>query len=113
MRNTESTASEHAFNLRSQDEIAFRQAIHLVGVNLNLGFAPCQRDVGVMPLLFGDGADPIHKIQRLLEIRKKKDLMQVVVADHRPSGQLRSQSFKLLSLERRDPAPAGNTDFIG
>jgi hypothetical protein len=52
----------------SKNKIAFGQAVDLVGPNLDFNLPPRQVQVGMMPLLFGDGAHAVHEVQGRPEI---------------------------------------------
>ena len=67
----------------------------------------------MMPLLLGNGAHPIYKIQRLLEIGKAEFTMQMVLGHHLPAGNVGVKLLQFLALERWHAPAAGNTFLIG
>jgi hypothetical protein len=60
----------------------------------------------MMALVLGDAGPLVHERERLAEIREGERLLNVVILDGRPTGQLRGEPLQLLSLEGRPPAPA-------
>src|SRR5580698_4734628 len=91
-----------------QDKIALREAIDLVGVSGDFGFAPGKQDIRVMALFLGDGAGAVHEIESLLKIRELQYLVQMVLFDHLPIGQFRLERIQRIAFEWRNVAAAGN-----
>jgi len=63
----------------------------------------------MVPLLFGDGSDPIHKVERLYEIGEGESSGDVVLVDSFPVseiGELRVDFGEFLSLEGWNAAAA-------
>ena len=95
------------------DEVAFGEAVDLVGPESDLGFAPGEEDVGVMALLFGEGSDQIYEGEGLGEVREFERAMDMVVVGDRPGWNVLVQGFEFVALERRDAAAAGNALLVG
>ena len=55
-------------NLRGHYEIAFREAVDLVGPERDLHFAPGEIDIGMMILSLGHFPHAIRKVERLAEV---------------------------------------------
>ena len=49
-------------NFRRHDEIAFGQAVNLVGPQRDLDFAPGEQDVRVVPLLLGQLSNTVNAL---------------------------------------------------
>src|SRR5579864_3849321 len=100
-------------DLRRQDEVALGGAVDLVSTCRDGGLSPSQQDVGMMSLLFGDGADAVHEIEGLLEIRERERARNVVLVHHCPVRKLMAQIVQVGSLESRHVAAAGNAGLAG
>jgi hypothetical protein len=100
-------------NFCGEHEVAFGQSINLMRENGDLYLAPGEQQIRMMPLLLGDGSNPIHKIESGLEIRKSKHAMQVVLIDNAPVRNLRFQRIKLRTFEGGNATPAWNTGLVG
>ena len=81
-------STRNLVEFRSQDEIAFRQAVDLVRPDLYSDFAPRQVEIRMMPLLLGNGPGFVYEIERLLEIREGVSFLQMVLVDDVPTGNL-------------------------
>ena len=81
-----------------EDEVALGQAIHLVRPGGDFNLAPGQQDVGMMALLFRDGADPIDKVERGLEVREGVGAADVVFIDDPPLRKLVAEVVQFLTL---------------
>ena len=55
-------------NLGRHDEVTLREAVDLVGPELNADLAPSEINIRVMALLLGQFADPVGEFQRFAEI---------------------------------------------
>ena len=104
---------EQSVNLCGHDEVALGEAVDLVRPKRDFGFAPGEQNVGMMPLLFGQSAQAIHEIERLLEIGKGERASDVVLVDHAPVGDDFVQRLEVLAFERRHAAAAGDTFLVG
>ena len=71
-------------DFRSEDEIAFGQAIDFVGPRGDFRFSPGQQNIRMMALLFGDRADFIDESEGLREIRKLEGAGEVMTVHHAP-----------------------------
>src|SRR5229473_885132 len=67
-----------------EDEIAFGQPVDLVRPGGDFCLPPGQKNVGVMPLFFGDLAHFVHKLKRLAKIRESKCPGDVMRVHHLP-----------------------------
>src|ERR1051326_7325354 len=67
----------------------------------------------MMALLFGQSAHTVHKVQRLLEVRKLELTVQVMVLRDRPLRNILVQIFQFLPLERRNASAAGHAFLVG
>ena len=67
----------------------------------------------MMPLLFGNAADPIHKIESGQEIGEGIFPLKVVLVDDLPSRHLFNQGLDFFPSKWRHTTPAGNTSFAG
>ena len=75
-----------AVNLRGHNEIALGEPVDAVRPEGDVCFSPREQDVRMVSLLFGDRANAIHEIQCLLEIRKTKLALEVMLVVDRPIG---------------------------
>src|SRR5206468_7455513 len=66
----------------------------------------------MMPLLFGDRANPIREIEGRFEIRKSELFLDVVIVDHVPVLDLGSQRLDLLARQGRHSPSARNTGLL-
>ena len=66
-------------DLGGEDEVALAQALDGVRVDFDLGVAPAEREVGMMPLSFGQRADAIDERERGVEVGKLISAPQVVL----------------------------------
>src|ERR1035437_7419359 len=89
-----------------KNKIALGQAVDLVGPNLDFDLAPRQVQVGMVPLLFGNRAHAVDKVQGRPEIGEPVRLRQMMLIHHLPAGQLRQHFPQLLAFEWRDATPA-------
>src|SRR5581483_2596113 len=99
-------------NLRSKDEITFREPVDFMGPDGDGHASPPQEDVGMVPLLFGNGADCFYEFQRAYEVREVVALLDVVFFNDLPSTHLTGQICQFFVLQRRNSALAGNTRFL-
>jgi hypothetical protein len=102
-----------SLDLGGHDEIALRESVDLVRPQRDLGLPPRQKNVGMMSLLLGDGADTIHKIERLLEIGEAELTLEVMLFHDIPLGNLIVKWFQLFAFQRRNASPARSAEFIG
>jgi DNA-directed RNA polymerase specialized sigma24 family protein len=73
-------------DFRRQNEIALAQTSDLVGVDLNIHFAPSEAKIRMMALLLGHRPYPVHEFERVFEIGKKKVLGNMMLFYNRPVG---------------------------
>src|SRR3712207_9483240 len=66
-------------HLRGEDEVALGEAVYLVGEDLHRNPAPAELYVGVVRLLLGERAHPVHEVQRLPEVPHAELPLQVVL----------------------------------
>src|SRR5580658_216704 len=78
------TRSAQLVDFGGKDEIAFGEAVDLVGPGGDFRFAPREQNIGMMSLLFGDGAHFVHERERLLEIGEREGARDVVPVDYLP-----------------------------
>jgi len=76
--------SKRPVNLCSHNEIALGEAVDLVRPHRDLGFAPGQQNIRMMPLLFGERSHSIHEIKCLFEVRELEQASDVMLIDHAP-----------------------------
>jgi len=78
----------------------------------DFSFSPREKDIRMVAFAFGDFADSIYEIQRLLEIRKTKLAMNVVLVGDGPVGNALVELFEFFSAKRRRAPAAGYTFFV-
>src|ERR1019366_426535 len=78
----------------------------------DLHFSPCEQNVRMVALLFGDFAYSVHKLQRLLEIREGKRAHNVMLIHRLPMRSVLEDSLQFSPLHWRDTAFAGNTSLV-
>ena len=66
----------------------------------------------MVPLLFGDSADAVHKIERLLEVGKTVFAVEMMFVDNAPAGNTIVQSLKFSAGERWHSATTGYALFF-
>ncbi len=104
---------QNAVDFGRHDEIALGQAVDLVRVNRHFRFAPGQQNVGVVALLLRDCAGTVHKGERFLKIGEFKRLVQMMLSDYLPIGQLIFERVQRSAFERENAAAAGNARLVG
>src|SRR5690606_1132498 len=106
---------ESAVSLGGEHEVALGQAIDGVGPDPEPRAPPAELDVGVVPLLLGDRADPVHERERGGEVWKTVLLVEMVPLDHLPAVRTQpgEQLVETRLRQRRVAAPAGDTRAIG
>src|SRR5437764_972696 len=67
----------------------------------------------MVALLFGQLAHAVDEVERLAEIGKIEDLVDVVFADDVPSGDLAKVRIELRTLQRRHADPARHAGLAG
>src|SRR5207249_1078625 len=88
-------------------EIAFGQAVNLVGPELDLALPPGQIQIRMMPLRLRDRSDLVHEGQRLGEILERIEPLQVPLFVQLPAAlQLLQHSLCLGSFHGRNTTPA-------
>jgi len=92
-----------------KNEVTLGKAVDFVSPDLKLGFSPGEVDIGMMTLIFRYRSNPIHEVERCLEIRKGELFFNVVIVYYRPGIDLRNQRADLLSCQWRNAATARNT----
>jgi hypothetical protein len=97
LSSSEAGRARDLVDLCGENEIAFCEAVDLVRPDRHCNLAPAQENVGMMALLFGDGADGLHEFQSADEIGKVKAFLDVMLFNHFPARQLPRQLLKLLS----------------
>ena len=105
--------SRNPVDLCGHNEIALSQAIDLVRVDRNLGFAPGEKNIRMVALLFGDCAGTVHEIKRFFEVRETKCPVQMVLVHDLPIGQLSFEFVQGVSFKRGNAAFARNAGLIG
>jgi hypothetical protein len=75
-------------DLGGQDEIAFCQAVDLVGPGRNLDFSPGKEDVRVVSLHFSELAYLVDKLERFPKVGKREGLREVVFLHGVPADYL-------------------------
>ena len=78
------TSTLQFIDFGGEDEIAFGEAVDLVGPRGDYGFAPAEQNVWMMALRFGDFAHFNHKGERLNKIRELECARNVVAVNHFP-----------------------------
>src|ERR1700741_2014146 len=101
-------SNSETIDLCCQDEVAFCQAVDLMGPDSYFGAAPTEADVRMMPLLFCQLTHAVYELKCLCEITKLVFLAQVVLVDNLPSRNLTRQFGKLVAFQWRDTAAARN-----
>jgi hypothetical protein len=100
-------------DLRSQDEVVFRQTIDLVAPDRDSHAAPREMNVGMMSLFFRQSADSVGESQCFSKIFEGKEFLKVMLVNHLPViGQLLQQLGQSLSFQRRHSAFARDTCFF-
>ena len=69
-----------------QGVVLICQAVCGVRIGADFHPSPLEQDIGVMALLFGDGCDAVHEVERFLEVGEEENLVEVVVFDYGPGG---------------------------
>ena len=69
-----------------EDEIAFGQAVDLMGMDGDGHAPPGQFDIGMMALFLGQRADLVDERQRLDEIFELPDAAEMMFFDNVPAG---------------------------
>ena len=100
-------------NLRCQNEIAFRKAIHLMRINTHFGFPPAKQNVGMVGLLFSNRPGAIHEIKSGLKVRKLKSLAQMMLVNDFPARNLARERSERFTFESGYAALARNTNLVG
>src|SRR5688572_28460827 len=104
---------QNLIDLRSQDEVASRQTVDLVRPDSHDHFSPRQVYVGMMAFAFCNRADRIREGQRLREIGKAENFLEMVLVDDLPgSAELFRDRAKLLAFQRRHAAAAWDTFLL-
>src|SRR6185369_17191089 len=96
-------------DLRGQHKITLSEPVNFVGPNRDVCFAPAKADIGMMPLVFRQFTDTIHKLERLAKISKFVGLLQMMLIDDLPSADLGGQRFNLGCGQGRHSASARHT----
>ena len=84
-------------DLCRKDEVAFCEAFNRMSPDGDFHFSPGQSHIGVMSFALGDLTYLIDEIQRLFEVGKTKDAVEMMIIDHAPSRYFRLQSFQFCS----------------
>src|SRR6185436_2461951 len=91
-----------------------RQAVDLVRPDFDSAPTPSDVQVGVMALLFGDGANPIGERHRAGEIAKLVRAKQVTGWRHGPARlELTQQRVDAFARQRRHTAATRNALLVG
>ena len=99
-------------DFRGHNEVALGKAVDLVRPHGNLGFAPRQQNVGMVPLFFGERSHAIHEFERLLEVGKSVGASEMVLVDYTPERNFAVHCLEFPALERRHSAAARNALFV-
>src|SRR5208337_2706714 len=103
--------SPDLIDLRGQNEIRLGQPIHRVRPGCDFNLAPAQQDVGMMTLLSGQRADPVHESQGGLKVGKLVGAHKMMFVDDLPLRGLRQLTMnfrKFVALQRRNATATGN-----
>jgi len=106
-------AQVHCVDLRRHHEIAFREPVNLVGVNLHVHLAPHQAQAGMVAFSFRHRSDAIYEIEPGFEVGKQKTLRDVMLFDDLPVRQLLGKRNQLRALQGRHASTARNAVFLG
>ncbi len=99
-------------NFRGEDEIAFGQAVDLVGPNLDFNFSPGEKNVGVVALLLRQLTDAVHKIECLAKVGKFESFREMVLVRDGPPLHLLLEDCERFTFERRYAASTGDTVLL-
>src|SRR5580692_10201943 len=99
-------------DLCRQNEIALGQTVNLMGPGGDLGLAPGQQNVGMVPFLLSDITDAIHEGQRLVEIGEAKFAMQVMLVRNVPLRNLLVKCLQLCALQGGYFSAAGDAFLV-
>ena len=101
-------------DLRGHDEIVLVQTLDLVGVHRDGHVTPAEMDIRVMAFGFGEFADLDDELHRPFKVREAKGALDAAgIVHERPGGRLREELLRRGSLERWNPAAAGNAGLVG
>src|SRR5437867_362439 len=107
-------AIRQLIDLRSQDEIAFAQAVDFVRPDRDLHSAPGKTDVRMMTLLFRQLADSVGEGECVAKIFERKVFFQMMLVDDLPAiSEFPSQVVQRLSLQWRHAAFARDAISFG
>ena len=95
------------------DEVTFGEAVDLVRPQGDFGFAPDQQDVGMVALLFGERADFIDEIERLLEVGKLELAVKVMLVGNIPLRYASAQLLNFFAFEGGNASAAGDALLVG
>lgn len=104
--------STQPVNLGCHNEIAFGQAVNLVGPQSDAHLAPSEQNIGMMAFLLRDLTDAIYKCERLLEIWKTKLAVEMMFVGDLPVRNLLVKSYQCSSLESRYTARAWHAFLV-
>jgi hypothetical protein len=85
-------------DLRSQDEIALRQAVDLVRPGRNLDFSPGKENVWVVPLLLRKLTYAVYELEGFAKVGKLEGLRDMVFINNVPSVHLLLQWGEFFTL---------------
>src|SRR5688500_13639766 len=101
-----------SLDLRGHDEVAFGQAVDLVGPEQYLHLTPANVQVRVVPLLLGDQRQRVDEINRLDEVFELERPGEPLLLVELPAENLTEQRADLFRSKRRCPPAAGDTGSV-
>src|SRR5262249_49406759 len=96
---------------RREDEVALGETVDLVRPDRHADLAPGEQNVRVMSLLLGEVTDLVGEGERRLEVGELEGLLEVVLVDHVPGGELGAVTVELGAFERGHAAAARHASF--
>src|SRR5580698_494679 len=99
-------------DLGGHDEVALGEAIYFVGPQSDFGFAPGEKDVGMVSLLFGERTDMVDQGEGLLEVGELELAMKVMLVGDLPLRDALVQPFNLFDVEGGNASTAGDTLLV-
>src|SRR5690606_22821271 len=109
----DASAGRRAIDLRREVKVAFGQPVDLVRPHFDGAAAPCDVQVRMVLLRFGDLPDSIREIEGLLEVLELERALEVTGLVQPPRAvELLEKRLRPAALERGDTAAARHTLLV-
>src|SRR5215472_6359523 len=82
---------EQLIHFCREDKVAFGQTRDFVRVERDLYIPPSEAEIRVMSFYFSNCPDSVYEFERTLEIGEQIALLEMVLFDHPPIGELRRE----------------------